>query len=191
MALDLAFSIADYAIFGIMLFISFGIGVYHASKSSKNNEEFVMGSRSFSVLPMAISLCASFNSAYMILGIPGEIYSHGTQFYIMILGTGFGVFIAAELWLPILYRIQVVSIYEYFELRYKSKFPRILMTLIFILKVCFSLRSSVCRDQFEWSLHWTILSKQDSKELSPRSLHKMLLKLCTSQFSKYSKHSIV
>ena len=35
MALDLAFSIADYAIFGIMLFISFGIGVYHASKSSK------------------------------------------------------------------------------------------------------------------------------------------------------------
>jgi Na+/proline symporter len=136
MALDLAFSVADYAIFGIMLFISFGIGVYHASKSSKNNEEFVMGSRSFSVLPMAISLCASFNSAYMILGIPGEIYSHGTQFYIMILGTGLGVFIAAELWLPILYRIQVVSIYEYFELRYKSKFPRILMTLIFIVKVC-------------------------------------------------------
>ena len=103
-----------------------------------------MGSRSFSVIPMAISLCASFNSAYMILGIPGEIYSHGTQFYIMILGTGLGVFIAAELWLPILYRIQVVSIYEYFELRYKSKFPRILMTLIFILKVWFNFRSSVC-----------------------------------------------
>ena len=135
MALDLAFSVADYAIFGIMLLISFGIGVYYASKSSNNNTEFVMGSRSFGVLPMAISLCASFNSAYMILGIPSEIYSHGTQFYIMILGTGLGVFIASELWLPILYRIQVVSIYEYFELRYKSKFPRILMTLIFILKV--------------------------------------------------------
>jgi Na+/proline symporter len=121
------------------LLISFGIGVYHALKSSKNNEEFVMGSRSLGVIPMAISLCASFNSAYMILGIPGEIYSYGTQFYIMILGTGFGVLVAAELWLPILYRIQVVSIYEYFELRYKSKFPRILMTLIFILKVNFKI----------------------------------------------------
>lgn len=140
-SLDLAFSVADYAIFGIMLVISFGIGVYHASKSSKNNEEFVMGSRSFGIIPMAISLCASFNSAYMILGIPSEIYSHGTQFYIMILGTGFGVFVAAELWLPILYRIQVVSIYEYFELRYRSKFPRILMTLIFVLKVCNSATS--------------------------------------------------
>lgn len=133
--MELSFSIADYAIFGIMLVISFGIGVYHASKSSKNNEEFVMGSRSFGIIPMAISLCASFNSAYMILGIPSEIYSHGTQFYVMVLGTGFGVVVAAELWLPILYRIQVVSIYEYFELRYRSKFPRILMTLIFVLKV--------------------------------------------------------
>ena len=66
--MDLAFSMVDYAIFGIMLFISFGIGVYHATKNTKNNEEFVMGSRSFSVIPMAISLCASFNSAYMILG---------------------------------------------------------------------------------------------------------------------------
>ena len=135
MAHNLAFSIADYAIFGIMLFISFGIGIYHAFRSSASNEEFVMGSRSFGVIPMAISLCASFNSAYMILGIPSEIYAYGTQFYIMILGTGLGVFIASELWLPILYQIQVVSIYEYFELRYKSKFPRILTTLIFILKV--------------------------------------------------------
>ena len=69
MALDLSFSIADYAIFGLMLIISFGIGVYHALRSSKNNEEFVMGSRSLGVIPMAISLCASFNSAYMILGM--------------------------------------------------------------------------------------------------------------------------
>ena len=141
MALDLAFSAADYAIFGVMLLISFGIGIYHAFKSS-GNEEFVMGSRSFGVIPMAISLCASFNSAYMILGIPSEIYSYGTQFYIMIFGTGLGVLIASELWLPILYRIQVVSIYEYFELRYKSKFPRILVTIIFILKVNTTLTES-------------------------------------------------
>ena len=153
--MDLAFSVVDYAIFGIMLIISFGIGVYHATKNTKNNEEFVMGSRSFSIIPMAISLCASFNSAYMILGktkiqkkillnyivnftftgIPSEIYSYGTQFFIMIFGTGFGVFVASELWLPILYRIHVVSIYEYFEMRYRSKFPRLLMTLIFVLKV--------------------------------------------------------
>lgn len=66
---------------------------------------------------------------------PGEIYSYGTQFYVMIFGTGLGVLIAGELWIPVLYRLQVVSMYAYFEGRYKSKFPRILMTMIFILKV--------------------------------------------------------
>ena len=66
MALDLAFSIADYAIFGLMLIISFGIGVYHALKSSKNNEEFVMGSRS---LGMAIRVVEFSNGVYKIRNI--------------------------------------------------------------------------------------------------------------------------
>ena len=55
--------------------------------------------------------------------------------FITILGIGIGVLISGEIWIPILYRLQVVSIYEYFELRYKSKFPRRLMTAIFVLKV--------------------------------------------------------
>ena len=84
---------------------------------------------------MAISLCASFNSAYMILGIPSEMYSYGTQFYVMILGTGVGVLLGAEVWIPVLYKLRVVSIYEYFERRYRSKLPRLLMTGVFVLKV--------------------------------------------------------
>ena len=84
---------------------------------------------------MAISLCASFNSAYTILGIPSEMYTFGTQFYIMILGTGVGVMLGGELWVPLLYKLKVVSIYEYFEMRYKSKLPRLLMTVIFVMKV--------------------------------------------------------
>ena len=97
--------------------------------------DYLMGSRQFGIVPIAISLCASFNSAYMILGIPGEVYSYGTQFLVMILGTGLGVVVSAELWLPILYKINIVSIYEYFELRYNSKFPRVIMSIIFLLKV--------------------------------------------------------
>jgi len=130
----LSFTLPDYAVFITMILVSFGIGIYNAVKSTNNKEDYLMGSRSFGVIPIAISLCASFNSAYMILGIPGEIYSHGTQFLVMILGTGMGVVVAAELWLPILYRLKIVSIYEYFELRYQSKFPRIIMTAIFLLK---------------------------------------------------------
>ena len=101
-----------------------------------------MGSRQFGIVPIAISLCASFNSAYMILGIPGEVYSYGTQFLVMILGTGLGVVVSAELWLPILYKLNIVSIYEYFELRYNSKFPRVIMSIIFLLKASMNVFTS-------------------------------------------------
>ena len=65
---ELTFHWVDYVVFGSMLVISFGIGIYHPFKSSSSNEDFVMGGHSVGIVPMAISLCASFNSAYMILG---------------------------------------------------------------------------------------------------------------------------
>ena len=45
--------------------------------------------------------------------------------------------------------------------------------------------------RYEFWATYQILTQQDSKELSPRSLDKMLLKLCKSQFSKCLKYSIV
>ena len=36
--LDLSFTTVDYAVFGIMLVISFGIGIYHAFMSSSTKE---------------------------------------------------------------------------------------------------------------------------------------------------------
>ena len=53
-------------------------------RSSGNNEDYLMGGHSIGIIPMAISLCASFNSAYMILGEKYFIDSYG-HFY-MILG---------------------------------------------------------------------------------------------------------
>ena len=44
------------------------------------------------------SLHASFNSAYMILGIPSsEMNTYGTQFYLVILGTEIGVHMPYEI----------------------------------------------------------------------------------------------
>ena len=83
----------------------------------------------------------------MFEGIPNEIYTYGTQMFVTIIGIGIGVLISGEIWIPILYRLKVVSIYEYFELRYKSKFPRRLMAALFILKVNIFFNESIFGSQ--------------------------------------------
>ena len=69
------------------------------------------------------------------IGIPSEIYTYGTSFVITMIGVFICVLITAEIWIPILYNLQLVSVYDYFYLRYGSKFPTRLMGGIFVLKV--------------------------------------------------------
>lgn len=81
----------------------FGLCSHFAEVKATENSLTILGSK-LGTLFYGDSLCASFNSAYMILGIPSEIYTYGTQFYIMIFGTGIGVYIAGEIWIPVLYK---------------------------------------------------------------------------------------
>lgn len=48
----------EYAVFGVVLIISAGIGVFFGffSKREQNNEEFLMGGRRMSAWPVALSL---------------------------------------------------------------------------------------------------------------------------------------
>lgn len=48
----------DYLIFGTVLALSFGIGIFYGCFGNKNktNEEFLMASRSMSILPVVMSL---------------------------------------------------------------------------------------------------------------------------------------
>lgn len=63
------FAWADYLVFGGMLVASLAIGVFYAIRSrNKANEEFLMGGRSLTCFPVAMSLVASFISAILVLG---------------------------------------------------------------------------------------------------------------------------
>ncbi|ELT90150.1 hypothetical protein CAPTEDRAFT_69450, partial [Capitella teleta] len=62
---------ADYAVFLSVLLISLGIGVFYARKGRQKKQtidSFLMADRSMSILPVSMSLLASFLSAITILG---------------------------------------------------------------------------------------------------------------------------
>ncbi|XP_070835606.1 solute carrier family 5 member 6 isoform X3 [Chaetodon trifascialis] len=130
------FTVVDYVIFGVLLAVSVGIGLYHALSGGRQRttQEFLMADRSMSCLPVSLSLIASFQSAVAIIGVPAEVYTHGTQYWFIGCAYILGLLIPAHVFIPVLYRLRLSSAYQYLELRF-SKAVRICGTLTFIFQM--------------------------------------------------------
>ena len=112
------FNAWDWVVFGGLLLVSLGIGVYYALigvKDKKNTTgEFLMGGRNLKLLPVAISILVSFMSAILILGTPAEMYTAGTMYVLYMLGISIAVLISAKIFLPLFYPLQLTSSFEVF-----------------------------------------------------------------------------
>ncbi|XP_078700496.1 sodium-coupled monocarboxylate transporter 1-like isoform X1 [Branchiostoma floridae x Branchiostoma belcheri] len=130
------FHVADYVVFSLMLVISAGIGVYYrcTGGKQKTTREFLMADRKMGVLPVALSLLASFTSAITLLGGPAESYTFGTQFWVIIFSYFFTFPVCGQVFLPIFYRLELTSAYEYLEMRF-SRPVRILGTCNYMLQM--------------------------------------------------------
>jgi len=66
-----------------MLASSTLIGCYFGlcTGRQKSAQDYLMGGRNMSMLPVALSLVASFISAITVQGEPAEIYTNGTQYW--------------------------------------------------------------------------------------------------------------
>uniref|UniRef100_A0A8C5SMK1 Solute carrier family 5 member 5 n=1 Tax=Laticauda laticaudata TaxID=8630 RepID=A0A8C5SMK1_LATLA len=109
-----AFSLWDYGVFGLMLLVSTGIGLFYGLSrgGQKSPEAFFTGSRAMSAVPVGLSLSASFMSAIQVLGVPAEAYRYGMKFLWMCLGQLLNSLLTAGLFLPVFYRLGLTSTYE-------------------------------------------------------------------------------
>ncbi|XP_064455843.1 putative sodium-dependent multivitamin transporter [Ornithodoros turicata] len=130
------FRAADYAVFTVMLVVSSLIGIYYRFTGDRQRtaREYLLANKNMSVIPVAFSLMASFMSAVTLLGVPAENYYYGTQFVIINIAYIFGTPIAAYVFLPVFYRMQVVSVYEYLEKRFGTA-TRLAMSATFIVQM--------------------------------------------------------
>ncbi|XP_054709246.1 sodium-coupled monocarboxylate transporter 1-like [Uloborus diversus] len=116
------FDIADYAVCGAMLAVSVGIGVFYAIKGSKVNttKEFLFGGKKMKVLPVALSILATFLSAITLLGVPAESYQFGLMYWMINISYCVMIPLSAHIYVPLFYKLQVSSVNEYLEKRYNK-----------------------------------------------------------------------
>lgn len=106
-----SFSVWDYVVFALMLVISAGIGVYYAfsGRGQSSSADFLVGGRSMTAVPVALSLTASFMSAITVLGTPVEVYQYGAIFILICFAYFLMVVVSSEIFLPIFYRLGITS----------------------------------------------------------------------------------
>ena len=110
-----SFTTADYVVFALMLLVSAGIGVWYGcgpGGKQTSTEEYLLADRSMRVVPVAISLLVSFLSAITLLGVPAEVYTYGTQYYVVILSYFLICGVVGIVFSPMFRRLKVTSANE-------------------------------------------------------------------------------
>ncbi|CAD7080203.1 unnamed protein product [Hermetia illucens] len=152
---EVHFRVLDYCVFAAMLLLSASTGAYFgffrrknfkqniqnpdAPISSKDTNfgslslnEYLLGSRKLKVFPVAMSLVASYISGVTILGTPSEIYTYGTQYWLIVIPVILMGFAVSTIYLPVFSTLRVGSSYEYLEMRFNSA-VRSFASIMFVL----------------------------------------------------------
>lgn len=105
--------ILTIAIYFIVLF-----GISYLSSRNADSAGFFVGNRKSSWYLVAIAMIGSSISGVTFVSVPGMVGASGFSYLQMVLGFVVGQFIIAFVLIPLFYRMNVVSIYEYLENRF-------------------------------------------------------------------------
>ena len=86
----------------------------------KLNNFSVLPGKNMHWFPVFVSLLASYLSAITLTGVPSEIYTYGLQYVVLLLSYPLLITITCIIYLPIFYRLDVVSSNEYLEVSHSN-----------------------------------------------------------------------
>ncbi|XP_066960940.1 sodium-coupled monocarboxylate transporter 1-like [Macrobrachium rosenbergii] len=128
------FSLVDYAILGCVLVSSVVVGVLAGwRKSSSSTKVFLVGGRDMNPVAVCLSLLGGVVSSISIQGNSTEVYLHGTQIWLNLLGCVWGIIIVTFVILPVIYPLNLGSLCQYLEVRFNSRPLKKLASLTQIL----------------------------------------------------------
>lgn len=93
-------------------------GISYFTSRNANNESFFVGNRKSPWFLVAYGMIGASLSGVTFISIPGAVGKDGFSYLIMVLGYFFGYLLIIKVLLPIYYKLNVTSIYSYFQNRF-------------------------------------------------------------------------
>ncbi|XP_015112809.1 sodium-coupled monocarboxylate transporter 1 [Diachasma alloeum] len=115
----LTFGWIDYTFFTLLMGVSLAIGIYFGFfKKQDNTTEYFLGGKTMNYCPIAMSILASHVSGMTLLGVPTEVYFHGSQYFAVVFTVLFMVLATIYIFLPVFSKLQIPSAFGYLEVRF-------------------------------------------------------------------------
>ncbi len=148
----------------VMFTVLTGIIAYGVWKTRSVNsvKSYLMGDRELHWWTIGLSVMATQASAITFLSTPGQAYDDGMRFVQFYLGMPIAMILLVLFVLPIYYRLNVYTAYEYLEGRFDLK-TRTLAAILFLFSrgmaagFTISAPSIVLASIMGWNLQWTII----------------------------------
>ncbi len=148
----------------VMLAVLVGIVVYGVwkTRSVQTVQSYLRGDRELSWWTIGLSVMATQASAITFLSTPGQGYDDGMRFVQFYYGMPLAMILICIFILPIYYRLNVYTAYEYLESRFDHK-TRTLAAVLFLFSrgmaagFTISAPSIILTNIMGWDLHTTII----------------------------------
>uniref|UniRef100_A0A0K8T529 Sodium-coupled monocarboxylate transporter 1 n=1 Tax=Lygus hesperus TaxID=30085 RepID=A0A0K8T529_LYGHE len=119
----------EYVVVAASLIGTTGVGLYFSKSGKGSLEDYMFGGKRMTVLPITLSITATMMSANVLVGGGQEVYLHGSQTFAMMFPMAAGSLFGAYFYLPILYALDSVSPFEFFDRRYNSKVRKVISAI--------------------------------------------------------------
>lgn len=122
----------DWIVLSVTILFIVGFGVYKTRKSG-NVKDFIKGGNDTKWWTIGLSVMATQASAITFLSTPGQAFHDGMGFVQFYFGLPIAMVIICLVFIPIYYRLNVYTAYEYLETRFDLK-TRSLAAILFLIQ---------------------------------------------------------
>ncbi|XP_029668398.1 sodium-coupled monocarboxylate transporter 1 [Formica exsecta] len=137
--------VVDYLVFIGFIVISFVIPLWgnFRTKKKETKANYVFATGSVSMGAMMLSIARGTLGVRSFLGYPSELYYRGSAMWETLYGMLLAYPIVCFIFVPVYYSLGITSVYQYLDMRFKSKLVRCLASFSYVVRSLLNLAVTV------------------------------------------------
>lgn len=146
MTVNASSMVADYLVFVGCIVASFVIplwGKFRGRRKETTKADYVFATGSVSMGAMMLSIARGTLGVRSFLGYPSELYYRGSAMWETIYGMLLAYPIVCFVFVPVYYSLGITSVYQYLDMRFKSKLVRCIASFSYVIRSLLNLAVTI------------------------------------------------